>query len=111
MLDALHFERNLAKEDNVRAQLAAAGTARNIVEARIDGMVFNGRTAALPLAAGLRQLAVHVDEMARTGALVQIVHILRAQKKPLADLPLQLRQSQMGGIRLRILCRRAPFLL
>ncbi len=79
--DAWHFERDLAEEYDVRAQTAAAGAAGDFIEIRINGMVFDGRTAALAIAAGFREFAVHVDQIFAAGALVQVVDILRAEKE------------------------------
>jgi hypothetical protein len=53
----------------------------NLVEARVDGAIFDGRAAALALAAGFRKLAVHVDQILAAGALVQVVDVLRAEKE------------------------------
>ena len=97
-LDARHFERNLAEEDDVRAQAAAAGAAADLVEARVDGAVFDGRAAALALAAGFGQLAVHVDEIPRAGALVQVVDVLRAEKIAAGELRFKLGEGDVRGI-------------
>ena len=80
----------------------------NLLQAAVNGAILHRRAAALRLAARPIQLAVHVDEAARARALVQVVHILRAQKKPVAELRLQLRQREMRRIRLRLQAIGAP---
>ena len=105
-LDAVHFERNLAEEDDVGTQAAAAGAAADLGQAGVDGVVFDGRAAALALAAGFGQFAVHVDQATRAGALVQVVHVLGAEKEAVADALLKLGQRDVRGIGLGLCCRR-----
>jgi hypothetical protein len=71
----------------------------HVGETAINGMVFDGRTAALALATGLGQFAVHVDQANGTGALVQVIHILRAEKEAAAELRFELRHRDVRGIR------------
>jgi hypothetical protein len=51
---------------------------------------------------------MHVDETLRTGALVQVVDILRAQKKALAEFRLELKKCDVGGVGLCCSSLRAP---
>ncbi len=48
----------------------------------------------------LEQFAVHVHQAFGTGTLVQVVDILRAQKKPLAQSALKFGQREVGCVRL-----------
>ena len=107
-LNALHLQRNLAEEDNVRAQPAAAHAAAHLAQRAIDCMILNRRVAAVPLAMRLAQFAVHVEQPPRAGPLVQIVHILCAEKEARAELCLQLGERNVRGIRLGKSARRAP---
>jgi len=64
----------------VWAKAASAGTTADLIEAGIESMVFDGRSAALKLATRTSQLAVHVMEMETSGTFVKIVNVLRAKK-------------------------------
>ena len=67
-------------------------------EAGVDGVVFDGRAAAVALAVGHVEFAVHVEEADGAGALVQVVHILRAEEEAVADLFLEVGEGEVGGI-------------
>ncbi len=98
-LYAAHFKRHFSEENDVRAQAAAAGAMRHFVQAGVNGAVLNRRAAALALAAGFGKLAVHVVQPHRAGALMQVVDVLRAEEKAVADFRLEIRQSAVRGIR------------
>src|ERR1017187_7804498 len=83
--DAIHLEGNLSEEDDVRAEARAAGAARHLVQGAVDGVVFDGRTAAFLLTAGLGQFAVHMDQALRSGAFVEIVDVLGAEEEAVAE--------------------------
>ncbi len=97
-LNAAHLERHLAEEDDVGAQARAAGAAAHLVEAAIDGAIFDRRPAALGLAVRLVQFAVHVHHASGAGALVQVVDILRAEKEAVAQLRFQLGEGDVRRI-------------
>ena len=86
----------------------AAGAAANLIKAAIDGAILNRRPAAIALAMRLAEFAVHVHKPLRAGPLVQVVHILRAEKEAVAELPFQLSQSHVRRIRLGLCARRPP---
>jgi len=98
-LNAVHFEGNLAEEDDVRAEARTALAARDFVEGAIDGVVGDGRAAALRFAAGLCEFAMHVDEARRAGALVEVVDVLRAEEEAVAEVGFELSEGVMRGIR------------
>jgi hypothetical protein len=84
LLDTIHFERNYAEEDDVRAKAGAAGATRNFVEGVVDGVVFGGWAAASGFAAGFGEFTMHVDEAGGTGALVEVVDVLGAEEETVA---------------------------
>ena len=60
------------------------------------------RDDAADAATGLQQLAMHVDQVGRAGALMQVVDVLGDQKHLARPFPLQLRECGMGGVGLDI---------
>src|SRR5208282_3421035 len=90
-LDARHLKGYFTEEHNMRAQTASARAATDLVEAGVDGAIVDRRAAALALAAGFRKLAVHVDQIFTAGAFVQVVDVLRAEKKAAASTQFELR--------------------
>src|SRR5271157_1611006 len=108
LLNALPLQRNFAKEDDVRSQPSAAYAAAHLVQAAINRMILNRRPAAILLTMRFGQLAVHVQQSAGAGPLVQVIHILRAEKKAVAELLLQLRKRKMRRIRLGLSARLPP---
>ena len=106
-LDAVHLQRNLAEEDDVRAQTRATGAAADLSQIAIDCVVLDRRTAAIALAARLRQLAMQVHQARGAGALMQVVDILGAEKEAVAEALLKLRERKMRGVGLGLLRGRA----
>jgi hypothetical protein len=102
LLDAIHLERNFTEENDVGAEARAAGAARDFIEGAIDGVIFNGWTATFGLAAGLGEFAVHVDEVAGAGALVEIIYILGAEEEAVTKVGFELGQGEMGGVGLSL---------
>lgn len=102
-VDAIHFQRNLTKEDDVRAQASSAGAAGYFGKALVDAAVGDGRAAALTLAAGHVKRAVHVDEALRAGLFMQVVDILGTKEEAVADLGFELGQGDVRGVRLSLL--------
>ncbi len=78
------------------------GQRRDLVEAGVDGVVFDGRAAALALAARFGELSVHVDKVARAGALVQVVDVLRAEKVAAGELRFKLGERDVRGVGLSV---------
>ena len=66
----------------------------------INVPILDRRPPALPFAARLGQFSVHVHQPRRARPLMQVVHILRAEKESVAQLRLQLCQRKVGRIRL-----------
>ena len=56
---------------------------------------------------GFGQFAVHVDEANGAGALVQVVHVLGAEKEAVADALLKFGKREVGRIGLGLCCRGA----
>src|SRR6185437_7891689 len=104
VLDTVHLQRGFAEENNVRAQSSAAGTAGHFIQTAIEGAILDRWMAALALAPRFGQLAVHVEQVHRTGALMQVVHILRAEEELPLQLRLELGNREVSGIRLGLLC-------
>jgi hypothetical protein len=67
-------------------------------KAGIDGVVLDGGPAAVALAVGFGEFAVHVNETDGTGALVEIVYVLRAKKEAVTDACLKFGQRVVGGV-------------
>lgn len=61
-LDAIHLVGDLAEEDDVGAETAAARTMANFREAGVDGVVFDGSPAAVAFAVSFQEFAVHVEK-------------------------------------------------
>ena len=96
--DAVHLVGNFSEEDDVGAEAASATAAAYFREAGVEGVVWNGRLAAVALAMGLVELAMHVEEVDGAGALVEVVHILRAEKEAVTDAALQVGEGVVGGV-------------
>jgi len=107
LLDAVHGERNLAEEDDVRAEAGTADAAADLVQTAINAVVFNRGAAAVGFATGFGEFAVHVNQAPGSGALVEIVDILGAEKEAVAEAAFQLRQGEVRGIGLGLLGRDA----
>jgi hypothetical protein len=79
-------------------EAASAGAATYVGEARVEGPVFDRRPAAVALAVGLHEFAVHMEETAGAGALVEVVDVLRTEKEAVADVLLQFSEGEVGGV-------------
>src|SRR5262245_47115904 len=78
--DAIQFERHLAKPADVWANSAAAFAAWKLAS-RVVGVRVSKRRAAACVAAAAEEFAMHVDDALRSCLLMQVVHVLGAQKK------------------------------
>jgi hypothetical protein len=96
--DAVHLVGNFSEEDDVGAEAASATAATYFREAGVEGVIWNGRLAAVALAMGLVELAMHVEEVDGAGALVEVVHILRAEEEAVTDAALQVGEGVVGGV-------------
>ena len=92
----------------MRAEQGSTGAVAYVGEGWIDGVVFDGWAATVFLAARLRELAVHVHQALGAGPLVQVVDILGAEEEAFAETRLQVRESEVRGIRLGLLRGQTP---
>lgn len=100
ILDLVHVQGLLAKEDNVWATHGSAEGA-----AGFHGFVFTEHEYMLriPFAGKAHQVAVHMENPATAGAFMKVVHVLGNQQKIVLQSSLQFRQSKMGCIRFVVL--------
>src|SRR5664279_615094 len=103
-LDTVHFEGDLAEPDDGGADACAAFTVGNVGEGGIEFVILVDRCTAIGFAAGLVELAVHMDEVVRSGALVQVVYVLRAKEEVGAELLLECGEGAVRGIGLALPC-------
>ncbi len=82
----------------MRAEAASAGATADLIEAGINNVVFNGRSATLKLTTRASQFAVHVVEMDASGALVKIVNVLRAEKVVASKSRFKIGKGEVRGI-------------
>jgi hypothetical protein len=82
----------------VGAETASAFAAAYFGEARVEGVVFDRRPAAVSVTVGLVQFAVHVEKAVGAGALVEVVDVLRAEEEAVADALLKLGEGVVGGV-------------
>ena len=93
-LNPIHLQRNLTEENNMRPQPRSACATSHLVQTLVNAVILNRRPSALIFTARLGQLPVHVNQPLRAGALVQVVHILRAEKETVAQLQPQAPPAQ-----------------
>jgi hypothetical protein len=96
--DAVHLVGNFTEEDDVGAEAASAGAAAYLGEARVEGVVWNGRRAAVALAVCLVKFAMHVEKAVGAGALVEVVDVLCAEEEAVADSLLEFGEGVVGGV-------------
>jgi len=94
-VDVLHGERDFAEPDDVRADGMAAVFAGG-EGFFVEGGVGEGDVAAG--AAGLEELAVHVVEVLRAGALVEVVYILGAEVEAVGHLAFEIGEGEVAGV-------------
>jgi hypothetical protein len=100
LLNAVHLERDFAEEDDVGTEAAATGAVAHFCKALVDGVVFNGRAAAVEFAVSLVEFAMHVEEADGAGAFVEVVDVLRAEEEAVADTIFKRGKCEVGWIRL-----------
>jgi len=93
----IHVIGHFAEPTDVRTNPAAACAPGNLRRRFISVGVIEGRAPA-SVAAAFEKFAVHVDNAARSGLLVEVVHVLRAEKKPLSQCTFELGERDMTGI-------------
>src|SRR5579885_88494 len=81
----------------MRTNSSAACAARNLVRRFIGRSVIKRRPVAL-IAAALEEFAMPMDDVARACLFVQIVHVLCASKKPIANHGLKPRNCKMRRV-------------
>ena len=92
---------DFAEPADVRPNLAAAFALRNRRRRLAGFRVVEGRTIA-SVAAALEEFAVHVDHAPRSGLLVKIVDVLRAEKESVLQAAFEPGQGRVAGIGLRL---------
>ena len=95
-LDRLEPERHLAEPDDVRSQAAARPAAGAGIRAGQIAPPWQNRGAGR--ATHLEQLAVHVDQPAAAGALVEVVDVLGHHQDLARPHPLEAREREVRGI-------------
>src|SRR6185437_12810132 len=106
LVDPVHLVRHLTEPDDVRTHSALDATrgARRSLAHRSGP----GETLVACEAPAFHQLAMHVQQPLRTGALMQIVDVLRDEQQLARPFGIELRQRAVSGIRLRGSKLRAP---
>jgi hypothetical protein len=84
----------------MRAYPAAAFAPGKIGCKVIGTRIVKWRSSAR-IAAALKKLAVHVDDILRTCLLVQVVYILRAEEEAISQLLPQIREGEVRGVGFR----------
>jgi len=91
----IEVEGHFAEPADVRTNPAAAFAPGNL-GGRVERVrVIEGRAAA-SVAAALEKLAVHVNNTARTGLLVEAVHVLRAEKQAILQVAFELGECEVA---------------
>ena len=103
--DSVHLERDLAEEDDVRPKESAALATWDFAEAAVDGSIEDRWAPAIFFAAGFGKFAVHVDEAARAGTLMKVVHVLGAEEEAVAKSGFQLSEFEVSRVGLGLLRR------
>jgi hypothetical protein len=98
--DSIQIERLFAKPANMRAYPAAAFAPGKVGCRVIDARIAKWRSSA-PIAAALKKLAVHVDDIHRPCLLVQVVYILRAEEEAISELFPQIREREVSRVGFR----------
>ena len=83
----------------MRSQPRSARAVANFGQALVDPAILYRRAAALIFASSLRQLSMHMDQAYGAGTLVQVIHVLRAQKKSFPELLFESSEGQSSGSR------------
>ena len=97
-IDTFHVQGNFAEPHNVGTNRRAAfRTHRQICSSLVEGLV-RKRNIAFH-AARLEEGSVHVMEAKRSGTLVEIIDVLRAEIKTVTQFAFNISQSQMCRIR------------
>jgi len=94
------------KKDNVGLNRPPHRAAAHLDQRAINGMILDRRAGATPVATRLGEFARACAPAAVSGPLVQIVHILRTEKKRSLSLTFQLGQRRVARIRLGLGTRR-----
>jgi hypothetical protein len=95
-VDPIELERQLAEPDDVRAQTIPTGAGGGVMRiAEILAPVLHRLAGD---AAGPKELAVHVDQIARAGALVQAFDVLGHDQHLARPAPLEFGERHMCGI-------------
>lgn len=105
-IDPLHPIRHLAEPDDVgpeRSRDAAGGAWRQRPE-----VLLPARPEPAGEAPGGAELAVHVEQPLRAGALVEIVDVLGDDQQVARPCGIQPRERAVGGVRLHLLQPRPP---
>jgi hypothetical protein len=98
--DSIQIKRHFAKPANMRTYPAAAFAAGKVACGVIDTCIVKWRSSAR-IAAALKKLAVHVDDILRTCLLVQVVYILRAEEEAISQLFPQIREREVSRVGFR----------
>lgn len=92
---------------NVRPDSSTAIAARNFGRRLVRACVVKRRTTAA-FAAALEELAMHVNDAARTRLFVQAVDVLGAKEQAVSQRLLEFREGDVPRIRFRICSHAAP---
>jgi hypothetical protein len=98
-LNSIQLERNFPEPADMRANPAAAFAPGNF-SGRIVEVPVGERLAAASVAATFEEFSVHVDNVFCSCLLVQVVHVLSADKQTLLQSLLKSCNGEVGWIRL-----------